>query len=824
MSDVKPEILAQYQREDEFVLINEHDPDLMTIRVNLPSLTDWYAAYLGREVSWEEAITFVDGYGKAAEDQRFEKQKMPLKLREIVGVIKRKKTKDVASARKYRVSTTDIYEEIEDNRVYYKDEVEYIKRDILRRYVGYWCFINGKPTFIDGWHYFYLNYWDIANSGDPDGLPEYRDVDRRFTHFVRYCYTTTEAYYQYRVQYNDFGGVKDLYFSTLGEAEKAAEKLKEKGFSSVIEGGGSIDGERPHPGFVVDKGRRTCYGYVHPKRRRRGATSLAACIGYLVTIERRLGHMGVQSLNDDMATKDVYLDKIIRPWRKLPFWHKPASEGSDTPKERLLFQHPADRKNLSFNSKKEAHDGWIEPRHSGERAFDGLKMLVLIRDEGGKIDTSVYDLVLWWEVHKKTLAQGFNVHGLAMIPSTVGEMDSGGGRQYERLINMSKFEMRDGNGQTTSGLFTIMEASFDGLDGYIDFYGNSVIEDPEKPVLSVDGKTWIKEGAKRALQNSRDQKLRNASQEDYIAELRDFPFTLREALTKGTRNSGFDVKILSQREKEIRFSRTPENYIKPRRVSMRWMTDFGGAVEVYDDSDGKFLLSQLPPHDHRNRVVFDVNTQQHYPDPVFCTRFIVGADPFVFDAQDVKGKKKSNGAIAILRYRDNVEDGDEKPRSQWSSEKFVLTYSQRVEDKNEYAEDCLMACILYSSFIYPEMNVPLVADKFREWGFGGFLLHDTDEFGSPSAMPGRKVHGGGTKNEIFSEVMTHIKYNGRWENHIELIEEWRDINGPDDMTNYDLFAASGMCFLGRKSQYPTAYKDNHTGQGLDENPFDVFTR
>jgi hypothetical protein len=362
------------------------------------------------------------------------------------------------------------------------------------------------------------------------------------------------------------------------------------------------------------------------------------------------------------------------------------------------------------------------------------------------------------------------------------------------------------------------------LDGFIDYYGNSVIDDPATPVLSIDGKSWITEGARSALQNRRMQLLQNATQEDYISELRDFPFTLREALTKGTRNSGFDVKILSTREKEIRFSRTPENFIKPRRVSMRWRVDFGGDVEVYDDVDGKWIVTQLPPAELRNRMVYDANSESFFPDPMACTRFVIGADPFAFDAPDVKGKKKSNGAIAAFRYRDNAEDGDEKPRSEWSSEKFVLTYSIRVDDKDEYAEDCLMACILYSSFVYPEMNVAIVAEKFRNWGYAGYLLHDTNEYGVPLPMPGRKVHGSGTKNEIFSEIMTHIKYNGRWENHIELIEEWRDINGPDDMTNYDLFAASAMCLLGRKSQFPTQFQNDTLNSGTSDEIFETFRR
>jgi len=818
MTTADPEIIKRYVKEDGFSLVNHFDPDLMTVKVELPKLVDWYAQFLGYTPTWEEAITYVDGYGLEPEDQKFRYTEMPTKLRSINAIIRKKK----GATKKTVITLTDIYDELENNRDEYQHETYFIKKDIKRRYHGYWCFINGKPTYIDGWLHIYLNYWDIANIKRVDGLPEYRDVDRRLFNFARYCYTTREAFYQYRLMYND-GDVRFKYFSNLVEAEREKSRLAERGITSVLEGQSTE--EFAHPGFVVDMGRRLVYGFCHPKRRRRGATSAAACIAYLITTEQRLRHCGLQSLNDDMARKDVYLDKVIRPWKKLPFWHKPAHDGSNTPKERLNFQMPAERTALSSSIEKDAHDGWIEPRSSNERAFDGLMLHALIRDEGGKIDGAFYDLNLWWSVHKKTLAQGgVNIHGLCMVPSTVGEMDGGGGRQYEKLIQQSKFDNRDANGETTSGLLTIMEAAFDGLDGFIDEFGQSIIEDPKSPVKTNDG-NWVDIGAKTFLERRREQLLRESDQDGYIQELRDFPFTLREAMTKGTKNSGIDIKILRKRSTEIRYSRSPRNYIKPRQGSFYWVSDFGGEVAFRDDVDGKFWISQFPDPAFRNRFAVDAAENQKYPDPVCCNRFLVGADPFMFDMRDTTQGKKSNGAIAILKHRDYGQDPDEKPRSEWLSEKFVLTYSDRSEDKDAYVEDVLMACLFYSSFVYPEMNVPIIAEKFREWGFAGYLLHDTDEWGGRKSMPGRKVNAqAGTKNEIFGEIMTHVRHNGEWENHLDLIEEWMNINGPEEMTSYDLFAASGMCFLGRKSQFPTMYGENLNSGMLDEFPFDTFDR
>ena len=66
---------------------------------------------------------------------------------------------------------------------YFDDDLEIFRRkEWDRRLYGYWFYNNGKPTFITGLHYFYLNYWEIDI-----GYPNYRDVDRKWFYFVSYC-------------------------------------------------------------------------------------------------------------------------------------------------------------------------------------------------------------------------------------------------------------------------------------------------------------------------------------------------------------------------------------------------------------------------------------------------------------------------------------------------------------------------------------------------------------------------------------------------------------------------------------------------------------
>jgi hypothetical protein len=61
---------------------------------------------------------------------------------------------------------------------YTEEEIQFVEEDFERRLNGVWVLLNGKPTYISGTHYFYLQWCKIDI-----GYPEYRDRDRRFFTF-----------------------------------------------------------------------------------------------------------------------------------------------------------------------------------------------------------------------------------------------------------------------------------------------------------------------------------------------------------------------------------------------------------------------------------------------------------------------------------------------------------------------------------------------------------------------------------------------------------------------------------------------------------------
>jgi len=52
-----------------------------------------------------------------------------------------------------------------------------------RRMLGVWFWNKGRPVYITGMHYMYIQYWTLPDIGHPD----YRKCDRLFFYFLQYC-------------------------------------------------------------------------------------------------------------------------------------------------------------------------------------------------------------------------------------------------------------------------------------------------------------------------------------------------------------------------------------------------------------------------------------------------------------------------------------------------------------------------------------------------------------------------------------------------------------------------------------------------------------
>jgi hypothetical protein len=700
---INTSITALYQSEDKFVVVHEDDRDLEPIKVPLPKC---------------KQPELAENYGLHPKYQFYKAKKVPEKL--------------LVLQEKYRsgkMTLSQIWFYLDLNQNNYREEILFIAEMIERSLYGHWVYINGKLTYIDGWHDTYVNSWVM-----PSGLPNYRDRDRKFFHFARFTYNDHNA-----------------------------------------------------------------YGFNYPKHRREGATTKASLIHYLILSRLKRCHGGIQSMTDDHAEK-VFQEHVVEPWKELPFWYIPEWDGSITitPKSKLNFTKKSTAKDLEqtegTNSDVEDLRSSITYKEAGVKAYDSWKLHFIHNDECGK--TVLVDVFRRWQVQKPCLAQGSNIHGFAINTSTVGEFEKGGGKSFKRLCSQSNYDKRGKDGQTASGLYNLFISATEGLDSFVDEYGMSVVGSPTTQQIEYLSKKHpeLKEqyeqgmGSFQYLTSKRKQLEEEGDMEALGELIRQFPIYFRECFRQGTKDSGFDMVKIENRLDELAFSKTHK-----QKGNFQWIDPraWHKGVKWVQDNMGKFYLSHILDVRESNRIYYDSEKQSYCP---LVTTKCAGADPFKFNK--TKGNRKSDGGGAVFWPHDISIDPLNKPRKEWITQRFVCTYLFRPMDKNEYAEDMLKMCIYHGCYMFPEIDVPLIWEKFEDWGFSGMLLYKYEN-GKWSNTPGSNSTEK-MKQDIFTEFMNYVTNDIEYENHDDLIEQIRDVEGPENMTFFDLFTAGGYAKVGSK--------------------------
>lgn len=109
--------------------------------------------------------------------------------------------KRIPKGRKFeKVSIPDSFSELEFDEdgapIYSEEQVAFIQDEFSKIQNGYWFMNNEVPTYINGLHYFYLNYWTLEDGNTPD----YRDVDRRYFYYQEYCERLPQCYGVVRIK------------------------------------------------------------------------------------------------------------------------------------------------------------------------------------------------------------------------------------------------------------------------------------------------------------------------------------------------------------------------------------------------------------------------------------------------------------------------------------------------------------------------------------------------------------------------------------------------------------------------------------------------
>jgi len=551
------------------------------------------------------------------------------------------------------------------------------------------------------------------------------------------------------------------------------------------------------------KADRRCYGMSYLKNRRSGFSFMASGEAVNMATISSDSRFGILSKSGADAKK-MFTDKVVPISVNLPFFFKPIQDGMDRPKTELAYRVPASkltRRGLDSKVQPETLTGLdttIDWKNTGDNAYDGEKLKLLVHDESGKWERP-NNILNNWRVTKTTLRLGSRIIGKCMMGSTSNALDKGG-ENFKKLYNGSDVTKRNRNGQTSSGLYSLFIPMEWNYEGYIDSYGFPVFDTPKKEVLDVfnDPITLgVIEFWKNEVEGLKDD-------QDGLNEFyRQFPRTEEHAFRDEAKQSLFNLtKIYEQ----IDYNVDLRNTSIITTGSFQWENAVPDSKVIFvPNKDGRFKISWVPPVNLQNCVILK-NGSKHPGNEH------MGA--FGCDSYDISGTvdgRGSNGALAgLTKY--SMEDA---PPNQ-----FFLEYIARPQTAEIFFEDVLMACVFYGMPILCENNKPRLLYHFKRRGYRGFSMNRPDKVWNKLSVTERDI--GGIPNSSQDIIQAHAAaietyintYVGKTEQGYgdmyfqRTLEDWARFN-INKRTNHDASISSGLALMAcNKNRYvPSAVKE-----------------
>ena len=344
------------------------------------------------------------------------------------------------------------------------------------------------------------------------------------------------------------------------------------------------------------------YGMCYLKNRRSGFSFMASGETVNMATISTDARFGILSKSGADAKK-MFTDKVVPISVNYPFFFKPIQDGMDRPKTELAYRVPASkftRRSIVSTDKQEditGLDTTIDWKNTGDNAYDGEKLRLLVHDESGKWERP-NDIQNNWRVTKTTLRLGSRIIGKCMMGSTSNALDKGG-RNFKKLYDDSDVTKRNANGQTRSGLYSLFIPMEWNYEGYIDSYGYPVFETPSKKVYGPHG-TPIKIGVVEYW-NNEVEGLKD--DQDGLNEFyRQFPRTTKHAFRDESKQSLFNLTKIYQ---QIDFNEDVQNFKQVTKGSFQWENGQKDSKVIFmPNKNGRFLITWVPPIHLQNKRIY----------------------------------------------------------------------------------------------------------------------------------------------------------------------------------------------------------------------------
>ncbi len=623
---------------------------------------------------------------------------------------------------------------------------EFRRQQWGRRLYGYWFYNHGKPTYITGQNYYYLN-WCQFDHPENDGYPIYYDFTRLTFYFRQYCT------------------------------------------------------EDPHClGYLV----------VGPRGTGKSSEEVACILESMTRPPRRRQAAIQSKSEDDAKQKIFKEKMVEVFKVQPDFFKPIANHGSNPENKLSFFRDTVrgkKAKDVVFSNEAELANV-IYPVPAKEKALDGGTYAEILNDEIGKTDPKKEaDVYKRMGVNRFCVFRNNRKRGLIRATTTVEEMDKGGD-ECKKVWDESDVSKRTENGFTLSGLYRYFISAIDAGTQFADKYGSGFI-DREKAQRFHLIEREARKNDSQAL-SSYIRKNPFNPEEAFMKDGEDCVFNamvLNETYTylnldRNITTRGDFIWKDGLVDGKVIFKPNSRN----GRFEVAWLPEKDEQTNLVTKVYARHTTIHAPNPSlgHIVRSLEQVVKDQYKP--LNDAKFAIATDP-VDHGVTVDGRRSNSAAYAFRKFDLLVDDPnklDKEDRLDWETHNFVVEYIYRSPEPDMYYEDMIKLCAFFGCQILAENQKRGIITYFNTRGYGLFIMNRPkftftaqgtaqDTPGIPASKP--------LIQQYTDKLQTFVHYHGHRLKFKRLTADLLDFD-PNKPTKHDPTVAAGLTLIASEKEMP----------------------